>query len=91
MKGLYRLGPIARASNPMLAGVISGQGIAEKDRGRLEREYVVLSKLGEGEFSQVYKAREKMGGTVVAVKAGKPYTGNKNRYVLPPLLSMPCG
>jgi mitosis inhibitor protein kinase SWE1 len=48
-------------------------------RGRLDKEFVVVSSLGKGEFSQVWKVKDRLHGKIWAVKAGKPYTGAKNR------------
>ncbi|OCF40718.1 WEE protein kinase [Kwoniella heveanensis CBS 569] len=106
-------GPIARASNPMLAASFKasihvvpetpgpGQSPAmSKDDGdngvfgigsaryghvkrgattRLDKDFTVIETLGSGAFSQVLKVREKASGRLYAVKAGKPYTGAKNR------------
>ncbi|WVR09388.1 hypothetical protein IAU60_006455 [Kwoniella sp. DSM 27419] len=102
-----RRGPVARASNPMLAAsyqsVISvvpetpGQdetpsiphslfnaNASRPDHRRiggtrLERDFTVIQTLGSGAFSQVLKVREKATNRLYAVKAGKPYTGAKNR------------
>ncbi|WVW85353.1 hypothetical protein I302_107391 [Kwoniella bestiolae CBS 10118] len=46
---------------------------------RLEKDFTVVQTLGSGAFSQVLKVREKSTGHLYAVKAGKPYTGAKNR------------
>lgn len=46
---------------------------------RLETDFALVENLGSGAFSQVWKVREKKTGKVFAVKAGKPYTGAKNR------------
>lgn len=48
-------------------------------RNRLDKDFVLLQSLGAGAFSQVWKVRERKSGEVSAVKAGKPYTGKKNR------------
>jgi mitosis inhibitor protein kinase SWE1 len=84
-------GPVTRTSNPMLAATYksgstkvacstsSGQKLAS---GRLERDFVMLESIGKGGFSQVWKVKEKSSGKLLAVKAGKPYTGVKNRYVM---------
>ncbi|WVQ95179.1 hypothetical protein IAU59_002273 [Kwoniella sp. CBS 9459] len=106
-------GPIARASNPMLAASFKasihvvpetpgpgqsqalmndntvdglfGVGSARQSisrRGattRLDKDFTVIETLGSGAFSQVLKVREKRTGRLYAVKAGKPYTGAKNR------------
>ncbi|KIR68063.1 WEE/WEE-UNCLASSIFIED protein kinase, partial [Cryptococcus bacillisporus CA1873] len=53
---------------------LGGEGIT-----RLETDFALVENLGSGAFSQVWKAREKKTGKVFAVKAGKPYTGVKNR------------
>ncbi|RSH85623.1 hypothetical protein EHS25_003762 [Saitozyma podzolica] len=76
-------GPVARTSNPMLAASFRAQGVT-KNRAvsgaanRLQRDFEVVQSLGAGEFSQVWKVKDKR-GKVFAVKAGKPYTGSKNR------------
>ena len=49
---------------------------------RLETDFVIVQSLGKGEFSHVWKVKEKASGTLFAVKAGRPYTGYKNRYVV---------
>nr|XP_031863917.1 uncharacterized protein CI109_000561 [Kwoniella shandongensis]KAA5530989.1 hypothetical protein CI109_000561 [Kwoniella shandongensis] len=92
-------GPIARASNPMLAasykasihvipetpssGAASSCTAKEerlaKNITRLEKDFVIVQSLGSGAFSQVWKVKEKKTGRFYAVKAGKPYTGAKNR------------
>ncbi|KAK8854579.1 hypothetical protein IAR55_003318 [Kwoniella newhampshirensis] len=92
-------GPIARASNPMLAasykaavhlipetpgaGAVSscahGKEKATKSMTRLEKDFLVVQSLGSGSFSQVWKVRERKSGRFYAVKAGKPYSGAKNR------------
>ncbi|WVF67603.1 hypothetical protein IAT40_002361 [Kwoniella sp. CBS 6097] len=106
-------GPIARASNPMLAASfrasihvvpetpgpgqsqtlykenadnsLFGIGNARYNhtkRGattRLDKDFTVIETLGSGAFSQVLKVCEKGTGRLFAVKAGKPYTGAKNR------------
>ncbi len=60
----------------------SSQGRSVKGvSGRLERDFVMVESLGQGEFSQVWKVRDKTDGRLWAVKAGKPYTGYKNRFV----------
>ncbi|KAJ9111229.1 hypothetical protein QFC22_006604 [Naganishia vaughanmartiniae] len=46
---------------------------------RFERDFVLLGPIGVGEFSTVWKVREKRNGTVWAVKRGKPYVGEKDR------------
>ncbi|ODN83545.1 hypothetical protein L202_01667 [Cryptococcus amylolentus CBS 6039] len=56
------------------AGKFGSDGIT-----RLETDFTLVDNLGSGAFSQVWKAREKKTGKVYAVKAGKPYTGIKNR------------
>jgi mitosis inhibitor protein kinase SWE1 len=90
-------GPIARASNPMLAASYKAHrssappgptGAAKRIAGRLERDFVLLQSLGSGEFSQVWKVRDKKHGRLWAVKAGKPYTGYTNRY--PKLHGLDC-
>lgn len=53
---------------------LGGEGIT-----RLETDFALVENLGNGAFSQVWKVREKKTGKVFAVKAGKPYTGAKNR------------
>ncbi|WWC90462.1 uncharacterized protein L201_005397 [Kwoniella dendrophila CBS 6074] len=98
-------GPLARASNPMLAASYKasssmrtlpetpehGQipsinifnGLSKPTRKgvatRLEKDFTVIQTLGSGAFSQVLKVCEKSSGKLYAVKAGKPYTGAKNR------------
>jgi hypothetical protein len=46
---------------------------------RFERDFVLLGPIGVGEFSTVWKVREKRNGNVWAVKRGKPYIGEKDR------------
>jgi hypothetical protein len=46
---------------------------------KFERDFVLLGPIGVGEFSTVWKVREKRDGTVWAVKRGKPYVGEKDR------------
>ena len=83
-------GPVARTSNPMLATSFAAHSsksspptMSAKDiTGRLERDFVLVQSLGRGEFSQVWKVRDKKVGRLWAVKAGKSYTGYKNRCVL---------
>ena len=82
-------GPVSRSSNPMLAATfresseaIEGCPESEANKcksGRLDRDYDIIQSLGRGEFSQVWKVREKNNGRLWAIKAGKPYTGYKNR------------
>lgn len=42
------------------------------------RDLEVVAPLGSGSFSQVWKVKDSK-GKLYAVKAGKPYTGSKNR------------
>ncbi|WVN86162.1 uncharacterized protein L203_101323 [Cryptococcus depauperatus CBS 7841] len=93
-------GPVARASNPMLAtNIKSAAPIKTPARGsayefsmfekkgrfrgddisRLETDFILIKNLGAGAFSQVWKVQEKETGKIYAVKAGRPYTGIKNR------------
>ncbi|WWC93348.1 hypothetical protein V866_000182 [Kwoniella sp. B9012] len=96
-------GPLARASNPMLAAsfkasgsihtvpetpgqgqipsinIFNGHRSKKAPLSRLEKDFTVIQTLGSGAFSQVLKVREKSSGRLYAVKAGKPYTGAKNR------------
>ncbi|WWC63567.1 uncharacterized protein I303_106171 [Kwoniella dejecticola CBS 10117] len=98
-------GPLARASNPMLAVSFKASASihtvpetpahtqlpsinlfdgTEKIRSarhttRLDKDFTVVQNLGSGAFSQVFKVCEKSTGKLFAVKAGKPYTGAKNR------------
>jgi mitosis inhibitor protein kinase SWE1 len=60
----------------------SDVGAGESSRNRLDKDFVLLQSLGAGAFSQVWKVRERASGAVWAVKAGKPYTGKKNRSVV---------
>lgn len=94
LRDLDRLGgPIARASNPMLASSFrphgnpaaagAGAGQSQVMSGRLERDFVMVKSIGCGEFSHVWNVKDKKDGRLWAVKAGKPYTGHKNRYVKP--------
>jgi mitosis inhibitor protein kinase SWE1 len=46
---------------------------------KLNRDFVIMQSLGRGEFSQVWKVKEKKTGRMYAVKAGRAYTGTKNR------------
>lgn len=56
------------------------QSIAEKTTaGRFEQDFVVLEPVGQGEFSTVWKVREKRSGDIFAVKRGKAYCGAKDR------------
>jgi hypothetical protein len=48
---------------------------------KLDRDFVLVQGIGAGEFSQVWKVRSRRDGRVSAVKAGKMYTGVKNRSV----------
>ena len=48
-------------------------------QNRLDRDFTLVQSLGAGAFSQVWKVRDKKDGQYWAVKAGKPYTGVKNR------------
>lgn len=82
---LLRTKPIARASNPMLAATFQAQGT---HGGRphfagpgnmINSDFVIMEILGQGEFSTVWKVKEKKSGQLFAVKAGRPYTGKKNR------------
>lgn len=82
---MLRSRPIARASNPMLAATFRAQGRDLRGQssihaGRFNSEFVIVQSLGRGEFSQVWKVREKTTGNVFAIKAGKTYTGYKHRY-----------
>ncbi|WWC71323.1 uncharacterized protein I206_105277 [Kwoniella pini CBS 10737] len=98
-------GPLARASNPMLAnGFKASASIhtvpespvqcpvpsinlfngphkarSKRETTRLEKDFTVIQTLGSGAFSQVLKVCERSSGKLYAVKAGKPYTGVKNR------------
>jgi hypothetical protein len=57
------------------------RGNKARQRGapnRLQTDFKLVQSLGAGEFSQVWKVRDKE-GKVWAVKAGKSYTGTKNR------------
>ncbi|ORY35673.1 hypothetical protein BCR39DRAFT_511438 [Naematelia encephala] len=87
-----RRGPVVRLSNPMLAADYKAHAKTPAQTaslhamhrgatpaGRLERDFMILSSLGRGEFSQVWQVKEKSTGKLFAVKAGKPYTGSKNR------------
>ncbi|ORX38288.1 hypothetical protein BD324DRAFT_588590 [Kockovaella imperatae] len=87
--------PIARASNPMLAESFKMDGAALSQAkkaskvgsnealrvggSRLDKEFAIVHSLGKGEFSQVWKVVEKSTGVMYAVKAGRTYTGYKNR------------
>jgi hypothetical protein len=57
---------------------VSTSSISGAD-SRFERDFVLLGPIGVGEFSTVWKVREKRNGTVWAVKRGKPYIGEKDR------------
>jgi mitosis inhibitor protein kinase SWE1 len=46
---------------------------------RFEKDFVMLEPIGNGEFSTVWKVKEKKTGKVWAVKRGKPYLGLKDR------------
>ena len=48
---------------------------------RFEKDYVMLEPIGNGEFSTVWKVKEKKTGQLWAVKRGKPYLGLKDRSV----------
>ncbi|KAL7422403.1 mitosis inhibitor protein kinase swe1 [Cryptotrichosporon argae] len=78
-------GPLIRTSNPMLSASYRADANADgptrsADSGnRLERDFEIVRALGQGEFSRVWEVRDKKQGNVWAVKAGKPYTGFKNR------------
>lgn len=51
---------------------------------RFEKDYVMLEPIGNGEFSTVWKVKEKKTGKLWAVKRGKPYLGLKDRSVIDP-------
>ncbi|RXK42292.1 WEE/WEE-UNCLASSIFIED protein kinase [Tremella mesenterica] len=91
-------GPVARASNPMLAATFKADGLSMGSDSntrptfmlngkevpipwtdRLNQEYTVMQCLGSGAFSKVWKVKDKKEGKLWAVKAGKVYTGAKNR------------
>lgn len=57
------------------------QPTAEEKRtgGRFEQDFVVLAPVGRGEFSTVWKVREKSSGDIFAVKRGKAFSGAKDR------------
>ena len=83
-------GPVARGSNPMLTATFHSHGSVapltlsmpqKGTAGRLEKDFTIVQSVGTGEFSHVWKVRDKHEGRFWAVKAGKPYTGQKNRYV----------
>lgn len=92
--------PLARASNPMLAASYKAQASSNlvsaskledgegKKLDKFERDFTLIQSLGGGAFSRVWKVRDKVSGGLWAVKAGKPYTGHKNRYV--PTISRVC-
>ena len=86
--------PVARVSNPMLAETFKLDGVSGHAKNpssgppsealkvggsRLDHDFTLVGNLGKGEFSQVWKVMEKSTGTMYAVKAGRPYTGYKNR------------
>ena len=78
--------PIARSSNPMLSATFRAQadnkqGKLSKHGSRFNIDFTIVQSLGRGEFSQVWKVRERSSGKLFAVKAGKTYTGFKNRCV----------
>lgn len=52
---------------------------ALSEQGRLERDFLILGPLGQGEFSDVLKVKEKKTGGMYAVKRGRPFTGAKDR------------
>lgn len=80
---MSRHGPLARASNPMLAASFKVQATAAEliavPGNRLEKDFVIEKSLGQGEFSNVWEVRDRKTGQLFAVKAGRPYTGSKNR------------
>ena len=49
---------------------------------RFEREYMMLEPIGNGEFSTVWKVKERKSARIWAVKRGKPYLGAKDRWVI---------
>lgn len=67
-------------NNAKSARRVSTSSIGGAD-SRFERDFVLLGPIGVGEFSTVWKVREKRNGTVWAVKRGKPYIGEKDRLV----------
>lgn len=56
----------------------TGVPVSQK-RGRLDQDFIIVNSMGKGEFSQVWKVKDRAEGKCWAVKAGKPYTGMKNR------------
>ncbi|KIY66867.1 hypothetical protein CYLTODRAFT_398044 [Cylindrobasidium torrendii FP15055 ss-10] len=52
---------------------------AQEQRGRFDRDFIVLEELGSGEFGKVIKARAKATESVYAIKQSKRYEGVKHR------------
>ena len=76
--------PIARASNPMLGMAYQNEAVPQANDAlgdginRLNKDLEIIGGLGKGEFSQVWRVKDRA-GNLWAVKAGKPYSGAKNR------------
>ena len=80
MRGSGLLAPGDSKNTAKTARRVSTSSIGGAD-SRFERDFVLLGPIGVGEFSTVWKVREKRNGTVWAVKRGKPYIGEKDRLV----------
>jgi hypothetical protein len=65
---------IRAARRPRSSLISSPGGIT-----RFERDFILLEPVGNGEFSTVWKVKEKSTKTIWAVKRGKPYLGKKDR------------
>lgn len=48
---------------------------------KFEKDFTMLEPIGNGEFSTVWKVKQKSNGLLWAVKRGKPYRGMKDRCV----------
>jgi len=68
----------------MLSATYKSQcsSVSQIPSNRLATDFVIQQSLGKGEFSQVWSVQEKLTGNIFAVKAGRPYTGVKNRQVI---------
>lgn len=75
----YRAAADSPPSAP-IQPIASKRAFPASNRGlRLpNRDLEVVAPLGSGSFSQVWKVKDSK-GKLYAVKAGKPYTGAKNR------------
>lgn len=68
---MMEIGKSLKSGKTMLSG---SHGIS-----KFERDFVMLEPIGQGEFSTVWKVRDKRTGGLWAVKRGKPFIGLKDR------------